>query len=155
MESKQYPTSLRLSEIEKEYLTKLACENSLFKSNNEPSVGLAIKHLIREKISEKNQGKDGLIADEINHLVKLTEQINIMIPHLVHASQISTRCLLGKIPDSETARKIFTISLDETVKKCGQIQGEEYKKIYVSNDKNQMKTIPIEEDKNQWKLNLM
>ncbi|WP_440617754.1 hypothetical protein [Cysteiniphilum sp. 6C5] len=154
MESKQYPTSLRLSETEKEYLTKIAYDNALLKSNNEPSLGLAIKHLIREKILEKKEEKQGenvVISDDINHLVKLTEQINIMIPHLVHAAQISTKCLLGKINDTEIAKKIFTISLDETVKKCGQIQDEEYKNIYVSNDKNNMKTIPIEEGKNQWK----
>ena len=154
MELKQYPTSLRLSETEKDYLTKLAYDNSLLKSNHEPSLGLAIKHLIREKILEEKQGKQEknvAISDDINYLVKLTEQINIMIPHLVHASQISTKCLLGKINDTEIAKKIFTVSLDETVKKCGQIQGEQYKNIYVSNDKNNMKTIPIEEDKNQWK----
>ena len=110
MESKQYPTSLRLSETEKEYLTKIAYDNALLKSNNEPSLGLAIKHLIREKIlenKEEKQGENVVISDDINHLVKLTEQINIMIPHLVHAAQISTKCLLGKINDTEIAKKIF------------------------------------------------
>ena len=62
---------IRLSDNEMAFLKKIAIEHQLYKKNNEPSLGLAIKHLIREKISEKNQGKDAILADEINHLVKI------------------------------------------------------------------------------------
>lgn len=145
---------IRLSDSEMTFLEKIAIEHQLYKKNNEPSLGMAIKHILKEKITHNNvdiNNKSNVNDDKIQRILKMIEQINIMIPHLVHASQISTKCLLGKINDTEIAKKIFALSLDETVKKCGQIQGEEYENIDVSNDKNNMKTIPIEENKNQWK----
>jgi hypothetical protein len=155
MDYKQYPTSVRLSESEKEYLTKVAHENALLKSNGKASLGLAVKHLIREKIANEHNHNKINLDDKVMHLVSMIEQINVIIPHLFYNSRFGARVLntilkANSKSDNEIMELLSEV-LESTKNACGQIQKNEYETLYPSSDNRNMKTIPIEKERNQWK----
>jgi hypothetical protein len=143
--------SVRVSDEELDYLKKVAYENELFKNDNDPSESKGLKHLLKQLIIDEKHKSGNENSPELQHLIKLTEQINVILPHLFHNSKVASMCLLGMIKDSSTAEKVYKDSLQTTVNVCGQIQDSEYKKLFVAADKNNMKTIPIEKERNQWK----
>lgn len=143
--------SFRVTDEELAYLRKVAYENELFKSGTTPSESKGIKHILKQAIINEKNKNDTSSSEELSHITKLIEQINVLVPHLIHNSKISATCLLGMIKDTETAERIYRNSLKDSAKICGQIQDEQYKEIYIASDKNNMRTIPIEEDKNKWK----
>lgn len=155
MEYKQYPTSVRLSETEKEYLTKLAHENALLKSNGEASLGMAVKHLIREKIALENSNDQINIKEKIMHIVGMVEQINILIPHLFYNSRFSARVsntiLKANSKSDSEILELLNEVIENTRNACGQIQNNKYETIYPSTDNRNMQTIPIEKEVNKWK----
>ncbi|MDA7742191.1 hypothetical protein N8865_01085 [Francisellaceae bacterium] len=147
--------AIRPSSLESSFLTKIAIENMLVKKNGEPSLGLAVKHILKEKMIEnKQKSNDGLKGD-IEHITNLLEQINVTMPHLVYGSRFSSMYALTMLKNTNLTQSQVTdfkaSTLKDTNQICGQIQAQDYQTLYVSQDIKNMKTIPIDEDKNQWK----
>jgi len=147
--------TIRPSDLETAYLNKIAIENMLVKKNGEPSLGLAVKHILKEKMIENEQKNKQEAKGDLEHITQLLEQIHITIPHIVHASRFSSM-YASKMFKSANISQDATDKFNENIllgtnKICGQIQEKEYKTLYVSSDLKNMKTIPIDKDKSEWK----
>jgi hypothetical protein len=142
--------SVRFNDEELEYLTQRAKKNKILKSNKTPSIGLAIKRIIRDEMTNKLEQNDD-ISNKISYLETLVEQINVAIPHLVYNTNFTHQFAAKNMESKVEFCKIKEKSLSFTNEICGKIQEQKYKNIYISKDKNGMSIMPIEDDESAWK----
>lgn len=150
MNDKHYPVSVRLTASEKEHLERIATTKMLNKKDGSVSLGLALKDLIKTSILTQNNPKQEDYTDQLKHLIRINEQANVMIPQLLF-NAIFTSKYITSVLDNEKYKQLYQDTMEQLVEKCGQIQQQDYRDIYVSYDQKNMKTIPIEKEKNKWK----
>ena len=145
---KQHKVTVSISKEESELLQQIAIKNNLTISdkNKQFSEGKALKFLLGEQLNNTNK-KD---KNDLQHITHLLEQMHVITPHLLFNSIFNLRYISSVVEDKKF-NEIYHETLQDIVKKCGQMQLQQYHELYVSSDKKNMKTIPIEDDKNTWK----
>ena len=143
--------TIRVNDTEKRLLEKLAIENNLYKKNNEPSLGLALKSLIKNKLNQESNGVNSLdIAEDINKIKKLSEQINAVIPQLFFNSSFASNAIVSSL-SNEKYDSVYKNTIEKSSQVVGQLQENKYEEVYPAKDKKNMTILPIEEYKNKWK----
>lgn len=141
--------TIRVSEIEKEYLKTLAEKYDLRKQGSDKySLTKALKFLLAYclhnefKLEEKGESD----SDELR---KMIEQIHASIPHILYQNSLQSAILVNTCT-AEVNTENKKAAIDYINENIAGFQNNRYKHIKAKLNKFGAKTIPIEEGESIW-----
>ena len=141
--------SLRVSDIEKEYLENLAHKFNLKKKgSDEPSLTKALKFLLSYCLNN-DMKFDKIEKSDIDEMRKMIEQIHASIPHILYQNSLQSTILADKL-DDENFKAVKRNAVEYINNSIAGFQNNRYKYVKARLNKIGIKTIPLEEGESLW-----
>lgn len=141
--------TLRVSDIEKEYLEKIANKFGFKKqASGEPSLSKALKYILSYCLHNDVEFDKNEVSD-IEEMRKMIEQIHASIPHILYQNSLQSTVLADNLDDTK-----FTVfkknAVDYINNSIAGFQNNHYKYVKAKLNKIGIKTIPLEEGESLW-----